>query len=778
VHDHERPARHSRTRLLALAACAVSAGAPAGLTPLAQAAGDVNVASCPNEGLQGFAASLPDCRAFEMVSPPYKDGYQVKVTAVAGVGSRVLGSSLGAFAGVVGAPQTRNQIGLAYDMTRGSAGWQTNPLTPENPLFRSAVTFAGASADLTRTLFEMPTAPVGQDDFYIRSGASLVDLGPITPPADGPTVEPAPIEENERNPKPASFVFEGGSADLSHVVFGVDGKFGWNGDPTFPGAFDLYEYVGAGNASPRLVGVKGGAGSTELVGECGTRIGSTASRFNAVSEDGETIFFTPGSANVAPCGLPEPAFSEVFARRAGSETIKLAEHSPSGCHGSCASSPGSDAVFEGASRDGSKAFFLSTQQLTDQASQDSTLGDTAYHTAGSGCQDAHESGCNLYEYDFSRPKGENLVAVSAGSTGPRVQGVVRISQDGSHVYFVARGKLTGEQSPRGGEAVAGANNLYVYERDAAVPSGRTRFIAALAPSTENGGKVVSSDEQVWGGIEAGDGGRPADATPDGAYLVFESRADLTSDDTSTGVWQVFEYEADTGALKRVSVGNHGFNNNGNTRVHDAQIAGPEYTALPPRPQPRSVSEDGKYVFFSSSNSLTPGMSTPVGGSTENVYEYDEGGVFLIYGGSVENVTFLGASASGSDVVFQTTDSLVPQDTDTQVDIYDARIAGGVAAVPGTGACMGEGCRGAVGVAPSFGVAGSLAQPGGENFAVPTANAQSAQQLRARALAAALKKCRAIRRRKPRLRCETTARKRYAPKSSAAHARHLSKRRGI
>jgi hypothetical protein len=768
--------------LAALAVCAaVSAGALLHLTSIALAAGDANMASCPNEALQGFAASLPDCRAFEMVSPPYKDGYQVGVRAVAADGSRVLGNSLGTFAGDGGAPQTRNGIGLEYEMARTPAGWQASALTPENPLFRGAVTESGgANADLTKTLFNIPTAPVGQDDFYIRSGASLVDVGPITPPADGPTLEPAPEEPpgSHKNPAPDNFGFEGGSADLSHIVFGIDGKNAWNGDPTEPGERDLYEYVGAGNSSPRLVGLKPGVGSTELVGECGTRIGGEVSKFNAVSEDGETIFFTPKRAGLLGCGLPAPAFSEVYARRAGSETVKLAEHSPLGCHGSCASSPGSDAVFAGASRDGSKAFFLSTQQLTDQASQDSTPGDTAYQEAGSGCQDAHESGCNLYEYDFTRPKGENLVAVSAGSTEPRVQGVVRISQDGSHVYFVARGKLTGEQNPRGGEAVAGANNLYVYERDAAVPGGRTRFIAALAPSTESEGKVESADEQVWGGVGAADVGRPADATPDGAYLVFESHADLTSDDTSKGVWQVFEYEAGTGALKRVSVGNHGFNNNGNTSVHDATITVPGYTAPPPLPQPRSVSEDGKYVFFQSGDSLTPGMSTPAAGSAKNVYEYHEGGVYLIYGGSVQNVSFLGASASGSDVVFSTTDALVPQDTDTQVDIYDARIAGGMPAGSASGACVGEGCRGASGVAPPFGVPGSLAQPGGENFAVPTPNAQSGQQLRARALAGALKRCRAMRRRKPRLRCETSARKRYAPKSSAAHARHLSKRRGI
>jgi hypothetical protein len=44
------------------------------LSGFAFAAGDVNEASCPNEGMAGFSAGLPDCRAYEQVSPTEKDG--------------------------------------------------------------------------------------------------------------------------------------------------------------------------------------------------------------------------------------------------------------------------------------------------------------------------------------------------------------------------------------------------------------------------------------------------------------------------------------------------------------------------------------------------------------------------------------------------------------------------------------------------------------------------------------------------------------------------------
>lgn len=681
------------------------------LASLAPAPAPAAAEPCPNEAFrQGPAAALPDCRAFEMVTPPYKDGYAVSAAAIAPDGSRLLGNSLGSFAGAPGMPATRGNIGLLYELARGPAGWAARPLTPANPQFRGAQTFYGAGADLTQTLFSLPTAPVGQDDFWVRGpGAALTDVGPITPPADGPTVEPAPI--GPTNPHVADFELEGASADLSHVVFGVQGQYAWNGDPTAPGERDLYEYVGAGNSEPAPVGVTGGAGSTELIGECGTRSGSPATKFNAVSADGETVFFTPAGESSAPCGLSEPAFWQVYARRGGAETVRLAERSPSDCSGPCATSPGSDALFAGASADGSRAFFLSTQQLTDQASEDATPGDTAFREAGSGCQQAQGSGCNLYLYDFGLPAGERLVAVSAGSAEPRVQGVVRTSPDGSHVYFVARGKLTAEPNAQGAEALAGANNLYLYRRGASAPGGAISFIAALAPSTGAPGSLTSADQALWGGVAAQDVERPAVTTPDGRFLVFQSQAQLTADDSSEGVSQVFEYDSLSGTLKRVSIGDGGFNDNGNSDRYPAEITSPGYTAPPPKPQPISVSDDGAYVFFSSENSLTPGMSPPVPGN-RNVYEYHQGAVHLIYGASPRSVNFLGASASGRDAFFSTTDRLLPQDTDTQIDVYDARVEGGFSPPPPAQSCSGEACQGLPLAQPA------AAAPASSSFAGP------------------------------------------------------------
>jgi hypothetical protein len=70
---------------------------------------------------------------------------------------------------------------------------------------------------------------------------------------------------------------------------------------------------------------------------------------------------------------------------------------------------------------------------------------------------------------------------------------------------------------------------------------------------------------------------------------------------------------------------------------------------------------------------------------ENAYEYEPSGVgscqspsggcvsLLSSGSSSRESAFLEATPNGSDVFFLTAAQLVPQDTDTAFDIYDARV---------------------------------------------------------------------------------------------------------
>jgi hypothetical protein len=666
----------------------------------------------------GGGGGLPDGREYEMVTPSRKNGAAIGIVFIAPApdiaenGSRVIMQSLQCFADAGSCTGSRFNEGVPFAFTRTSSGWVTTPLAPPATQFDvGAATTWLYSADAGTALFSIPNPSTGLEAFYAgQPGGLFSDVGPTGTGQEG-------IENNLV-----------ATADLSHVIYELR-----QSRPLRP----TYEYVGSGSAAPALVGVSGGAGSTDLISECGTALGhGPESSFNTVSADGRTVFFTAEGLDNGSYGCPEgvegvkvPATSELYARIDESRTVLVSGRSPLGCTGACLSSPASGAFFEGASKDGSKVFFTSTQQLTDNASEDSSRSATANR-----CQRiaGGVNGCNLYEYDFDNPAGRNLIAVSAGDTsgeGPRVQGIVALSPDGSHVYFVAEGVLSTVANSQGQTARDGADNLYVFERDASHPEGHIAFIT-----------IDSSGD--WTGFP--NFGTQANVTPDGRFLVFESNQALTADDTSvTGATQVFRYDAQTGGLVRISIGEGGFNDNGNAGKTGAEIVPADHFFLragPPRTNP-TMSNDGSYVFFMSPVGLTPGAlnEVPIEGGralAKNVYEWHEGHVYLISDGrevgmgltgsvctTLSTTCLLGSDGTGANVFFMSADRLVPQDTDAQEDVYDARICTVSEPCPQTPAapapaCQGEACHGAPGAAPALPGAGTVAFAGAGNLAAP------------------------------------------------------------
>ncbi len=666
------------------------------------------------------ATGLPDNRAYEMVTPPQKNGasigtgFGVIPPDIAEDGSRMTGSSIQCFAGAVACTATAGS-GDPYLFTRTDGSWVTTPLAPLSTRFSNTNYPWLVNADAETALFTVGTLPEGEDDWWGRGPGGLVDAGPLVPPAGGrqPTfVSGVPVA----------------TADLSHVVWET-GRSVWPFDPSSGNS--AYEYVGAGNTAPVLVGVSGGLGSTDLICSSGTQLAvSSAHGPGTLSADGRTVFFSTGpcgSGSGVNAGVPVSA-KELFARVDESRTVLVSGRSPADCTGVCLGSVAQNAVFVGASADGSRVFFTSTQQLTNDASESG-------------------GGLNLYEYDFSRPAGHNLVAVSAGDTsggGSRVQGVLGISSDGSHAYFVAQGVLSAAANSQGQTARDGAYNLYAFERDAAHPEGHVAFIAMLP----------TSDGLLWDFAP----NSQANVTPDGRFLVFTSHAALTADTTgASGATQVFRYDAQTGELVRVSIGDRGFDDNGNRPgrtlcavslcSEDARIAKPDRLVAGPERLDPTMSHDGSFVFFESPVALAPGALDDVRVGTDgsegglptyaqNVYEYHDGRVYLISDGrdtanqggeeqgEESTVKLLGSDATGANVFFATVDRLVPQDTDTQIDYYDARIctAGDpcIAAPSSPQACQGEACHGSPPPTPLTAGVGSVTFAGPGNLAEPTA----------------------------------------------------------
>jgi hypothetical protein len=619
---------------------------------------------------------LPDHRAYEMVTPPFKNGalfgavYFGLPPSVSEDGSRVIALTIQCFAPAESCNAARGTSGEPFEFTRTSTGWETTVLAPPAGQFSENTEWLYDATEGT-ALFSMPTGPAKEEEWYARSpGGSFVPVGSPEPP--GTT-----------GAEGISVGYTAATADLSHVI--------WEKGGTFAQGTSLYESAGTHKREPLLVGVTGGEGSSKLLATCkpaNTALGSHTynggldeTAWNALSADGRTVYFTVCKSEL---------YARVDGETSEAHTVRI--------------SPGAG-DFRGASEDGSKAFFIEGEGL-------------------------YESECTK-ECEKQGEERE-LIDVSAGSAKPEVQGVTAISSDGSHIYFVAKGALTAQPNAAGQSARAGRDNLYVYQRDARYPAGRIAYIVALS----------ASEYSEWAGLRA-------NVTPEGRFLVFESHGALTSDARGADV-QIYRYDAATEQLMRVSVGQDGFDDNGNAGGEDriVQAFGGEQHAGPPRGDP-TMSNDGSFVFFESTAGLTPHAlnNVPIYRNVgervtetvyaENVYEWHEGHVSLISDGhdvssanvkpcqTGSSVCLMGTDASGHNVFFTTADRLVPKDTDTQVDIYDARIC-----EPETGnpcieepapplpPCDGEGCHGIPAATPSL-LAPGTATFNGEGNATTT-----------------------------------------------------------
>jgi hypothetical protein len=442
--------------------------------------------------------------------------------------------------------------------------------------------------------------------------------------------------------------YAGASADLSRIFFAANDAltaetpFAPEAKDGGPAKDNLYEWS-AGQL--RLINVLPGNAETEPGASFATATANANA--NAISKDGSHAFFSDEAG-------------QLYLRIDGAETQKIED-------------PGK---FLSASTDGSKVLL--------------------------------DDGCL---YDLAEERCEDL---SQGQGG--FQGIAGQSDDLSHVYFLDTASLAPgtearscqsppEGSPQRKEEAEGkvppgyGCNLYAWQE------GTTRFVAALLLADNSGTTITRS--KSW---SASPSSRTAEASPGGRYLAFLSQAQISGydnagpceSDHAGGLVQApcseaFLYDSATGELRCASCNPSGTRPLGWSVL---RLINGGTTSLP---QPRYLTDQGR-LYFDSRDSLTP-FDTNNG--AEDVYQYEPEGigsckreagcVSLISAGSEAiDSNFLAIDEDGSNVFFTTRDRLVQRDEDDLIDLYDARVGGGIPSETevARGECQGEACQAA------------------------------------------------------------------------------------
>jgi hypothetical protein len=738
---------------------------------------------CPNEAArtesrvnpstgQPYSQGLPECRAYEMVTPLDKGGSTAEPperadVLVAPEGDTVGFQSPGVFVGVENLEAVAQGVVTFYLSRRMASGWVAEgaPL-PASSLNTEALSLGGFSADLGYQRVDCGQAHTTDD------GETLDGYRCALGQPGGALVATPSYQYINGQTSGGFATFLGGSADLSRAFIQVRGPLLPADNIVTGGNTGIYEIAGVGTpfAELRLVNVDNN-GNQLSNGNLGPLSGDfragplvNGSAYHASSENGETVFFT-----ATPTAAQQPGGGQqtVYARLHHSETVSVSNPVPAECL-TCSPTP-QPATYQGASADGSKVFFTTAQQLVN-GDQDETT--------------------DLYMYDFANPPTHHLVQLSAGGTGDltpgigaNVQSVVRMSSDGSHVYFVATGVLTTLPNSLGQVAQSGADNLYGVDTN----TGETKFVAELCSGEDLSGSITDTSCPT----PAGDGlwseedslSRDAQTTLDGRYLVFSTFAHLTGADANNGQ-AAYRYDFQAGELTWLSHPAQGFtalNEAKNAVIAPLDDAGhggdPDVNDFG-----RALTGNGEDVIFTTSEKL---QADDVNAAND-VYLWHDGTVSLISdgrdpaginlnvaGASLVSGPWAGISESGSDIFFFTRTELVGQDTDVLGDLYDARIDGGFPAPAITPSCTGEAwtCQGKAGEnPPAPKPEGSATQQSGSNLTaapfkellVPEPKPKSKPLTNAQKLKAALQKCRKLKGSK-RKSCERAARSKYAPK---------------
>jgi hypothetical protein len=682
-------------------------------------------AQCPNEQFRtGRSASLPDCRAYELVTPEelgrtedilFEASQDFAVAS--SDGEHVALEAHGSFV----EPDASN-TGTQAVLSRTSTGWTIQSITAPG-MAGNRFELELLSPELSQVAFKSTPAL----DIFTANRA--LEVGPVGGPYT--TLGSVPHEEAQATHFLAANAGTESVPAFSDVVFyspdhallppGPERELA---EKTEPEARNLYQWTGG---QLHLLNVDSDG---KLLNTCGAQVGGAeaGTAINAVSADGSKVFFvSPEPETPPPC--PQP---QLYMRVDGRETVEISK--PQGL--TVAPSGLGRVFYDGASLNGSKVFFTAESALT---------------------RDAGEHGSYLYEYDTEALEGQRLTLIANGVEAyDKVNPVVVVSEDGSTVYY-----------ERG-------SDIFRYE----TATGVRTFVAVISETSsayEQSYTTPNGESLVF-----------ASGKTDAPGVMFAGpRGELLEETRGAGHTELYRYDAAGGSVMCVSCGEGVAPVKGEVVVPNP-FSGLLGTVDSPR-EAVEISENGRRVFFQTSarlmaqdtNESTAAEETSGElGVGSDVYEWEEdgteegSGVFchvangcthlISAGEDVGPERLLGASSSGRDVFFTSAAQLVPQADPEFTNIYDARVEGGFPSLSPGAECTS--CQGVGSPPPLVGPGASGTFAGAGNPASTSSSSQSSsskhsEPTTAQKLAKALRVCRKKRKR-ARASCEKKARRVY------------------
>ncbi len=771
---------------------------------------------------EGIGVKLPDSRGWELVSPPNKhngliDGIGSTKRAGGVVQASADGSRITYTASTPLQENVEANQGHAPALAvREGGGWATRDIKPPGFLPTSTNGFSGRglenrifSTELTSSIvdpftIEPPLSPEASERApYLRN---LNDVAcrisettcytPLVTAKEGfsDVFGNEPFGGQSTGPEAGvgGVVAVGATPDLQHVIMQSQASL------LGPESAGVYEWSAAQAPAERLQLVSLLPGNlpvpAKFKSSLGDVRGSVQNARHAISDDGSLVVWS-----TEPAGQPLLPGHLYLRDTALGQTLQIAKLKEGEEFG-----VGEGARFQTASADGKTIFFSDENQLT------------AGSTAALGKPDLYACHVKVAEGQLGcEPEDLTATGKNTGESASLQHLVIEAGKDGSDVYFVANGVLSSNRNANGEEATpgdCGSNpptgatcNLYV-EHYSGTAWEEPEFIAALS----------ADDGPDWGVAPSGQARvqktfvlekLAARVSPSGQYLAFMSDRRLTGYDNTdaspsaggSADEEVFLYDASAKRLVCASCNPSGARPHGlfdsTTAFGDDHIIDfpstwggrwlaaniPGWTSLEVNSslhQSRYLSDQGR-LFFNSSDALSPQDKN----ATEDVYQYEPTGLgscmdtpgcaaLISSGESTDESAFMDASENGGDVFFLTKSNLVVQDVDQGYDVYDAHncsespcIAPATQPAPCSSSPT---CQGSSTSSTNFATPATSTSAGAPLAIGPGPKGQplgkkEVKLTRAQLLAKALKKCKKLKHKKPRLACEKQARKHYGPK---------------